>query len=369
MNAEKTGKLIQEIRKEKGLSQNDLAGRLHVSRAAVSKWERGQGQPDIAMLEPLADELGIAVTELMDGERKEHVDKAHEQQVQELLTMNDSYARRYDRLVIMAMLMLLILAAVGIALKNAAFTILCGILLCIFAAYEAFTKEKKKWMVWLLAVCSVLMGMYALQQAEREEEIIRAGFQQGTYIPADFSHFYVVINKAAGPYYCLEQCSELTGTGTVYGTYTELGNNMIRLDCDLLNDPVLTRNGDDFELVIEGENGTAVYPMTYDPICIIVKEDGYEEVDYRGLPDHALYADITGQDNEYWYGEETDSSYQKTGKTVRISRLLYLSNGLCGFEMEGHVKVVYAERNGDLVEGVIKMYAEEGPAPIVDCMF
>ena len=49
----KTGNLIREARKEKGLTQLELAERLHVSDRAVSKWERGLNYPDMAMLEPL----------------------------------------------------------------------------------------------------------------------------------------------------------------------------------------------------------------------------------------------------------------------------------------------------------------------------
>ncbi|MGE4276512.1 MAG: helix-turn-helix domain-containing protein [Lawsonibacter sp.] len=69
MNAQKTGSLISACRKEKGLTQKQLAEQLHVSDRTVSKWERGAGFPDISLLEPLADALGISVTGLLQGER------------------------------------------------------------------------------------------------------------------------------------------------------------------------------------------------------------------------------------------------------------------------------------------------------------
>lgn len=69
MDAIKTGLLIAETRKEKELTQGELAQALHVSTQAVSKWERGLNFPDITLLEPLAEALGLTVTELIAGER------------------------------------------------------------------------------------------------------------------------------------------------------------------------------------------------------------------------------------------------------------------------------------------------------------
>ena len=68
MDSLKTGALIAEARKEKNMTQRELASALHVSDRAVSKWERGAGFPDVSLLEPLADALGLTVTELSHGE-------------------------------------------------------------------------------------------------------------------------------------------------------------------------------------------------------------------------------------------------------------------------------------------------------------
>lgn len=69
MDALKTGTLIAETRKELNLTQKDLAQALHVSIQAVSKWERGLNFPDIILLEPLAQALGLTVSELLSGEQ------------------------------------------------------------------------------------------------------------------------------------------------------------------------------------------------------------------------------------------------------------------------------------------------------------
>lgn len=67
MNAKDTGELIAARRKELGLSQEELAERLHVTDKAVSKWETGRGMPGIESLEPLAEALGLSVSEILSG--------------------------------------------------------------------------------------------------------------------------------------------------------------------------------------------------------------------------------------------------------------------------------------------------------------
>lgn len=69
MDIIKTGNLIKELRTEKGLTQKELAEKLSVSTAAVSKWENGKGFPDISILEQLSYELEISITELVRGKR------------------------------------------------------------------------------------------------------------------------------------------------------------------------------------------------------------------------------------------------------------------------------------------------------------
>ena len=65
------GAFVSELRKEKGYTQKELAGRLFVSDKAVSKWETGSSIPDTALLIPLAEQLGVTVTELLLCHRSE----------------------------------------------------------------------------------------------------------------------------------------------------------------------------------------------------------------------------------------------------------------------------------------------------------
>ena len=59
------GENIKRLRRERGMTQEQLAEKLNITNAAVSKWERGDSLPDITMLFPIADYFGISVDELM----------------------------------------------------------------------------------------------------------------------------------------------------------------------------------------------------------------------------------------------------------------------------------------------------------------
>lgn len=71
MDAKRFGLFIQTTRRELGLTQSQLAERLGVTDKAISRWERGVGFPDISLLEPLAEALGVTMVELMRSERLE----------------------------------------------------------------------------------------------------------------------------------------------------------------------------------------------------------------------------------------------------------------------------------------------------------
>lgn len=69
MNENKTGAFISTLRKEKELTQAQLAEKLNVTDKAISRWETGKGMPDSSLLVPLANILGITVNELLTGEK------------------------------------------------------------------------------------------------------------------------------------------------------------------------------------------------------------------------------------------------------------------------------------------------------------
>lgn len=76
MNQQKIGEFLKYLRKNKGLTQEQLAEHFCVSSRTVSRWENGNNMPDIDILIELADFYEVDIRELIDGERKsENMDK------------------------------------------------------------------------------------------------------------------------------------------------------------------------------------------------------------------------------------------------------------------------------------------------------
>ena len=69
MNTYVTGTTIKQLREAKRLTQTELGEKIGVSSKTVSKWETAKGLPDISLLQPLSQALGVSVIELMNGEQ------------------------------------------------------------------------------------------------------------------------------------------------------------------------------------------------------------------------------------------------------------------------------------------------------------
>ncbi len=105
MNQIKTGKFIAQMRKEKGMTQRQLADELLISDKTVSKWETGKGMPDVSLMMPLCEVLGINVNELLTGEKipdEDYKEKAEE-------TMMDLMRNKKGRGKIIALMILILL--------------------------------------------------------------------------------------------------------------------------------------------------------------------------------------------------------------------------------------------------------------------
>lgn len=92
MKAEEMGKFICEVRKEKHMTQADLARTLHVTSQAISKWERGLGFPDIGTLQPLSEALDVSLEELMNAARHAPADDVFspEEAVQNIISIAEN---------------------------------------------------------------------------------------------------------------------------------------------------------------------------------------------------------------------------------------------------------------------------------------
>ena len=94
MDTEKMGRFIAERRKDKHMTQKDFARMLNITDKAVSKWERGNGFPEISLLLPLCNELDLSVNELLTGERiseTEYREKAEENMVNLVKEAQENY--------------------------------------------------------------------------------------------------------------------------------------------------------------------------------------------------------------------------------------------------------------------------------------
>lgn len=94
MNQQKTGEFLKRLRREKGLTQEQLAERFSVSSRTVSRWETGSNLPDVGMLIDLADFYDVDIREIIDGERKgENMDR----ETKDMLKKVAAYATAKDR--------------------------------------------------------------------------------------------------------------------------------------------------------------------------------------------------------------------------------------------------------------------------------
>ncbi len=106
MDNKKTGRLIAHRRKEMNLSQKQLAEKLNVTDKAVSKWETGNGAPDISMLTLLARTLNVSVIEILDGEYSENTNA--ELQSEKIVLEALRKAKRTQRKAVLSVLAVLL---------------------------------------------------------------------------------------------------------------------------------------------------------------------------------------------------------------------------------------------------------------------
>ena len=119
MNQMATGKFIALKRKEKNLTQEQLAGKLGVSNKTISKWETGKCMPDYSVVKNLCEELDITVAELMDGECAEErsVRAYDDEQIMDLLKRTQELEKQKN------LLYGILLIVMGIALQALSHTL------------------------------------------------------------------------------------------------------------------------------------------------------------------------------------------------------------------------------------------------------
>lgn len=119
MNQEEIGKFISSCRKDKGLTQTQLAEMLNITNRAVSKWETGKSCPDVSIMLELCDILGITVNELLSGERivMEDYQKKAEENLLELQSKKEKAQKSWSSLEMVWLTITLLLIPVHLAIN------------------------------------------------------------------------------------------------------------------------------------------------------------------------------------------------------------------------------------------------------------
>lgn len=118
MEQARIGRFIQQLRKERNLTQRELAEKLGVTDRAISKWENGRGIPDVSLMKALCDTLGITVNELLSGERIDQNDYRIKSDSNILTTLDQSDRRikRKNALLWTVTILTMLLVITGILL-------------------------------------------------------------------------------------------------------------------------------------------------------------------------------------------------------------------------------------------------------------
>lgn len=98
MNQQKIGAFLKALRKQKGLTQEQMAEKFNVSNRTVSRWENGNNMPDLDILIEIADYYEVDLRELLDGERRsEKVNTENNETVLKVVDYTNTETERYTR--------------------------------------------------------------------------------------------------------------------------------------------------------------------------------------------------------------------------------------------------------------------------------
>ena len=141
MDQKQTGKFIAEMRRERGLTQKELADKLMLSDKTISKWECGGGFPEVGLILPLCNELGITANELLSGKRLTETEykKNAEKNIVRLMEEKKDIKRK---LLIESIVVLL--------------TLLIGVALCMLASYVDMSSG---WRITLIVGALVVIAI------------------------------------------------------------------------------------------------------------------------------------------------------------------------------------------------------------------
>lgn len=115
MDLKKMGNFLKILRKEKGLTQEELAEILYVSNRTISRWESGKNMPDVEILMNLADFYGMDLVEILNGERK---DDFMDSKLEETSKKVSEYEKENSKILLVSMRVFMIVSLLGLLVSH-----------------------------------------------------------------------------------------------------------------------------------------------------------------------------------------------------------------------------------------------------------
>ena len=98
MDQQKIGRFLKELRKEKGITQEQLAEQFSVSNRTISRWENGNNMPDLDILIEISDYYEVDLREILNGERKsENMNKEMKETILQAVDYTNTEAEKYNK--------------------------------------------------------------------------------------------------------------------------------------------------------------------------------------------------------------------------------------------------------------------------------
>ena len=148
------GQRLIELRKEKKLSQEEVAGKLNVTRQTVSKWETDQSTPDFDKILPLCELYGISTEELITGKKVVIQEEKQEKTKEEIISDTpEKKSKRVKGLVIGILIYFVAISWIMVSIpvikmnpivSSAIFLLICGIATCLIVYTQIMYKKEKK---------------------------------------------------------------------------------------------------------------------------------------------------------------------------------------------------------------------------------
>lgn len=164
MNQECIGKFISKQRKEKKLTQQELAEKLGVSTNAVSKWERGLCLMDMSLLKPLSSILDVSITEILNGEKlteKEIVNKS-EETIVKISELYELKSMKYGIIGMALFFMILVIISSYKGLPVAGLTsLICVYNAITFFSQYRFKKDKTDLFTSIMFIIAAILNLVA----------------------------------------------------------------------------------------------------------------------------------------------------------------------------------------------------------------